>query len=313
MDESKNGVKREAVEETPSSIVLSASLADDDVLEEAPTVPSSVSSAGSSLVELANSVNGNKTEVAIKDSSSCRLSVESKNSIKTEDGTPKSNSSSDPKKRPNQAPPSSGSSKKAKASFHQDDDSDSDDSSMEVWTSPNRISLMLAANKTKQNEDLDDDSSSSSSSDDEDDNPKHRRRARQRPPPHVESDQQPLPFPTVPEQDTCLSNLFNDHDRRLQRLLWDCGCRYCLLPYQVRGVREIAGVDQQYPPENNSEESSDEEDDGMILMTRTNASKSQAYWNKILQATPLRTDTRGLLMADDMGLGVSRVVVVLFC
>ena len=96
----------------------------------------------------------------------------------------------------------------------------------------------------------------------------------------VQSDEKPLPKPTEQQQKKALKKLEKPEDVNLQLLLWACGVRYTLLPFQCAGVRAIAGVVTDFP---GGEHPPD------------------ADWAEIMQHTALSPEGNpGVLMADVM-------------
>ena len=127
----------------------------------------------------------------------------------------------------------------------------------------------------------------------------------------VEVSVEPLPMLSAAEKEVELSKIENEADRNLQRLLWSLGVRYTLLSYQFKGVRSLTGVNDDFPS----------------LVSRTNFTSNE--WKKLLRDTQMadqqhqnnnhadddddknyNNKTRGILMADVMGLGKTVQAVV---
>lgn len=96
----------------------------------------------------------------------------------------------------------------------------------------------------------------------------------------------PLEFPTDDEKKKALAEFQNPADRALQKLLWAINCRYTLLPHQPEAVRAIAGLPASFPHHSAMDNSTDK------------MSVAETF-----RAFPIESKTKGILCADEMGLG----------
>jgi hypothetical protein len=114
----------------------------------------------------------------------------------------------------------------------------------------------------------------------------------------------PLALLSPTDKEEALSILTNPHDKALQTLLWKIGCRYTLLPHQFDAVRAVAGVPPKFlhnctEPIDWGFKRSDDQDEHTAMMKQ---------YETALETVEL-LPTRGILLADDMGL-VSNFVYV---
>lgn len=96
----------------------------------------------------------------------------------------------------------------------------------------------------------------------------------------------PLPMPSPEEKEEALQHFKTPADAALQRLAWDLGCRYTLLPHQPEAVRAVAGLPAFFPHRS----AHDADTDTMST-------------NEKFKAFPIKSKTKGILLADEMGLG----------
>jgi hypothetical protein len=118
----------------------------------------------------------------------------------------------------------------------------------------------------------------------------------------VAADVRAEPMPSDKQKRKILAKISNQDDKNLQELIWGIDCRYKLLHYQFLGVRSIAGVPEDFPQLEDDDESSFSEDEGPCRRSRD--------WKRILRATKLVENNRGVLMADVMGLGKENIVCI---
>ena len=112
-----------------------------------------------------------------------------------------------------------------------------------------------------------------------------------------------------------MAKISNDADKILQMLLWDVGFDYHIYSHQFEAIRFVAGLESTFPlvryvgkkptergpPDSSDDSSSDEEEDESIQdMLRLDSTGSSARSNA-LRSAPL-LPTRGMLLADEMGL-----------
>lgn len=99
----------------------------------------------------------------------------------------------------------------------------------------------------------------------------------------------PLPMPTQAERTKALGELLNPADRALQKLIWDIGCRYTLLPHQPEAVRAVAGLPASFPH----------------FSAKEGGTGSMPSSTAKFKAFPIQSKTKGILLADEM---VSRFI-----
>jgi hypothetical protein len=93
----------------------------------------------------------------------------------------------------------------------------------------------------------------------------------------------PLPMPTLAERTNALEAFANPADQALQKLIWDIGCRYTLLPHQPEAVRAVAGLPASFPHFSDLESGTD----------RTPSTAKFKAFN-------IQSKTKGILLADEM-------------